>query len=51
MEQGKLPMELLKKLVFENIKGRNSHVMLRPEIGEDCAAIRFVRVYLGCRQL
>lgn len=41
MEQGKLPMELLKKLVFENIKGRNPHVMLRPEIGEDCAAIRF----------
>lgn len=41
MEQGKLPMELLKKLVFENIKARNPHVILRSEIGEDCAAIKF----------
>ena len=41
MEQGKLPSELLRKLVFKNIKGRNPHVILRPEIGEDCAAIEF----------
>lgn len=41
MEIGKLPTELLRKLVFKNIKGRNPHVILRPEVGEDCAGIRF----------
>lgn len=41
MEQGKLPTELLRKLVFDNIKAKNPHVIIGPEIGEDCAAIRF----------
>lgn len=41
MEQGKLPTELLKKLVFENIKGKNPHVMIGPEVGEDCAVVKF----------
>ncbi len=41
MEPGKLPTELLKKLVFNNIKSKNPHVMIGPEVGEDCAAIRF----------
>ncbi len=41
MEQGKLPTELLRKLVFENIKTKNANVILGPEIGEDCAAIKF----------
>lgn len=41
MEPGKLPTELLKKLVFDNIKSKNPHVMIGPEVGEDCAAIRF----------
>lgn len=41
MEEGKLPSELLRKLVFDNIKVRNEDVILRPEIGEDCTAIEF----------
>ncbi len=41
MEQGKLPTGLLKKLVFDNIKGKNPHVMIGPEVGEDCAAVEF----------
>jgi len=41
MKEGKLPPELLKSMVFNNIKVRNSDVILRPEIGEDCAAIDF----------
>ncbi|MGE5678341.1 MAG: AIR synthase family protein [Pseudomonadota bacterium] len=41
MKEGKIPPELLKSLVFNNIRVRNSEVLLRPEIGEDCAAIDF----------
>lgn len=41
MEEGKLPTELLRKLVFNNIKTKNPHVLVGPEIGEDCAAIKF----------
>lgn len=41
MKEGKLPPELLKSMIFNNIKVRNSDVILRPEIGEDCAAIDF----------
>jgi hydrogenase maturation factor len=41
MKEGKLPPELLKSLVFNNIKVRKEEVILRPEIGEDCAAIDF----------
>lgn len=41
MKEGKIPPELLKSLVFNNIKVRNKEVIMRPEIGEDCAAIDF----------
>ena len=41
MEQGKLPTELLRKLVFDNITGKNPNVIVGPEVGEDCAAVRF----------
>jgi hydrogenase expression/formation protein HypE len=41
MKEGKIPPELLKSLIFNNIKVRNEEVILRPEIGEDCAAIDF----------
>ncbi len=41
MKEGKLPSELLESLVFEHIGVRNEAVILRPEIGEDCAAIDF----------
>lgn len=41
MKEGKIPPELLKSLVFNNIKVRREEVILRPEIGEDCAAIDF----------
>jgi hydrogenase expression/formation protein HypE len=41
LKEGKIPPELLKSLVFNNIRVRNSEVLLRPEIGEDCAAIDF----------
>lgn len=41
MKEGKIPPELLKSLVFNNIKVKNKDVILRPEIGEDCAAIDF----------
>ncbi|MCM1566405.1 MAG: AIR synthase family protein [Dehalobacter sp.] len=41
MKEGKIPPELLKSLIFKNIKVRREEVVLRPEIGEDCAAIDF----------
>ncbi|WP_372997487.1 AIR synthase related protein, partial [Lutispora sp.] len=41
MKEGKIPPELLKSLVFNNIKVKREEVILRPEIGEDCAAIDF----------
>jgi len=41
MKEGKIPPELLKSLVFNNIKVKHKDVIMRPEIGEDCAAIDF----------
>ena len=41
MKEGKIPPELLKSLVFNNIKVRSKEVIMRSEIGEDCAAIDF----------
>jgi len=38
---GKLDNELLKNIVFENIKYKRSEVLKRPAIGEDCAVIDF----------
>ena len=41
MKEGKIPSELLRKLVFDNIRIKNDDILIRPEIGEDCAAIDF----------
>jgi hydrogenase expression/formation protein HypE len=41
MKEGKIPSELLRELVFNNIKVKHEDVILRPEIGEDCTAIEF----------
>lgn len=41
MKEGKIPPELLKSLIFNNIKVKSKEVLLRSEIGEDCAAIDF----------
>jgi len=41
MKEGKIPPELLRSLIFNNIKVKSKEILLRPEIGEDCAAIDF----------
>ncbi|QIB70776.1 AIR synthase [Aminipila butyrica] len=41
MKAGKLDSELLKKIVFDKITYRSPDVMVRPGIGEDCAAVDF----------
>ncbi|MCK9267133.1 MAG: AIR synthase family protein [Alkaliphilus sp.] len=41
MEIGKVPIEVLKEIIFSNIKHRRSEVLVRPGIGEDCAVIDF----------
>ncbi|NLY17365.1 MAG: AIR synthase [Clostridiaceae bacterium] len=41
MEIGKLPNDVLKSLVFSNIKESRKEVLIRPSIGEDCAAVDF----------
>ncbi len=41
MKEGKIPSELLRELVFNNIKLKHEDVILRPEIGEDCTAIAY----------
>jgi len=41
MEIGKLPNEVLQSLVLNNIKGHRREVIVRPSIGEDCAAVDF----------
>jgi hydrogenase expression/formation protein HypE len=41
MKEGKIPSELLRELVFDNITVKHEDVILRPEIGEDCTAIEF----------
>lgn len=41
LKAGKLDSEVLKKIVFENIKYRRDEVITRPGIGEDCAEIDF----------
>lgn len=43
MKEGKISPELLKSLVFNNIKVQREDVIMRPEIGEDCAAVDFDR--------
>lgn len=41
MEIGKVPTELLKEVIFSNIKHRRPEVLVRPSIGEDCAVVDF----------
>lgn len=41
MEIGKLSNEVLKSLIFNNIKGSRKEVLVRPALGEDCAAVDF----------
>lgn len=41
MEIGKVPIEVLKEIIFSNIKHRRPEVLVRPGIGEDCAVIDF----------
>lgn len=41
MEIGKVPIEVLKEIIFSNIKHRRPEVLVRPNIGEDCAVIDF----------
>ncbi len=41
MEIGKLPNDILKKLVFSKIHENRKEVIIRPNIGMDCAAVDF----------
>lgn len=41
METGKLPNNILEKIVFNKIRKNRSEVIIRPGIGMDCAAIAF----------
>lgn len=41
LKTGKLDSDLLKSLVFDNIKLRREEVLVRPGIGEDCAVVDF----------
>ena len=41
LKAGKLDSELLKKIVFENIKYKNPEVLTRASVGEDCAVMEF----------
>jgi hydrogenase expression/formation protein HypE len=41
LKVGKLDSELLKKIIFNNIKFQREEVMVRPGIGEDCAVVDF----------
>lgn len=41
MEIGKIPTEILKEIVFNNITHKRKEVLVRPGIGEDCAVVDF----------
>lgn len=41
LKTGKLDSEVLKKIIFENIKFKRDEIITRPGIGEDCAEIDF----------
>ena len=41
LDIGKLPSELLERLVFDNIGFKREEVLIRPGIGEDCAVVDF----------
>ena len=38
---GKIPNDLLKKIIFNKLKNNREEVLLRPKIGEDCTALDF----------
>jgi len=41
MEIGKVPNEILKKIILDKIKHNREEVLIRPQIGEDCSAVDF----------
>lgn len=41
MEIGKIPNDLLKKIILDKIKYKREEVIVRPKIGEDCCAVDF----------
>lgn len=41
MEIGKIPNDVLEKLVFSNIKNKRQEVLTRPGVGEDCGVLDF----------
>ncbi|HZJ76558.1 MAG TPA: AIR synthase family protein [Oscillospiraceae bacterium] len=41
MEIGKVPIEVLKEIIFSNIRHTRPEVLVRPNIGEDCAVVDF----------
>lgn len=41
MEVGKLPNEILEKIVIANIKNKREEVLVRAAVGEDTAIIDF----------
>lgn len=41
MNIGKVPNEVLKKMVFDKLKNNRKEVLIRPGIGEDCCAVDF----------
>ncbi len=41
MEVGKIPNDILKKIILDKIRINRKEVLLRPKIGEDCAALDF----------
>lgn len=41
MEIGKVPNNILKKIVIDKIKHTRSEIILRPRVGEDCTAVDF----------
>ena len=41
MEIGKVPIEILKEIIFSNIRHKRPEVLVRPNIGEDCAVVDF----------
>ena len=41
LKTGKLDSEVLKRIIFDNIKFKRDEIITRPGIGEDCAEIDF----------
>jgi hydrogenase expression/formation protein HypE len=43
VEIGKIPNDLLKKVIIDKIKHTRNEIILKPQIGEDCTAVDFGR--------